>query len=230
MRKDKCDLMNHTNKHFLFLGQTGSGKTELAVNMALSLAQEKKTKICFIDMDQTKGLFRARDLKEKLEEKGIRFLKTTQFQDSPIVPQGVTGALADKECTCIFDVGGNSIGARMVGQYAPWLNKSLSLYVINPNRPFSSDESSILSNMEMILSAGRILWHNVKIISNPCMGEETTPEDIVAGHDLLTKSLTDCNIALSALTVKEGMEDIVRQRVSCPVYPIKIFVRPLYQI
>ena len=219
-------------RFFLLLGQTGSGKTELALNLALWLVKNQNKTVCFIDMDQTKGLFRARDLKDMLLEQGIRFLETIQFQDSPIVPEGVTGAITDPNCICIFDVGGNAVGARMIGQYASLFEPQMTqgLYVINPMRPFSDDQESLLSNMEKILNASRVSMQNVKIISNPCLGDKTTKEDILEGHQHLIKLLRDKEMVPSALVVRKEMENLVKHRVSCPVCPIEIHITPLYKL
>ena len=52
--------------HSVFLGASGSGKTELSLNFAVAARQKTGRRLNFIDMDQTKGLFRARDFFDEL--------------------------------------------------------------------------------------------------------------------------------------------------------------------
>lgn len=221
------NCLENTRK-FVFLGETGSGKTELSVNWAIHLAKNCGRRVCFFDMDQTKGLFRARDLKELLEAEGVEVLETIQFQDSPVVPQGVTGVLEDPESICVFDVGGNAVGARMVGQYARYLEDGWCLYVLNPNRPFSDEASELQDTMEWILKAGRVPHSQVHIISNPCLGDQTTAETVVDGHRRLRKLLREMGREPSMLTVETTLAQEVQKHVECPVYPIRLYVKQLY--
>jgi signal recognition particle GTPase len=136
-------------KNYIFIGESGSGKTELSVNFAIHLAKYKNKAICFFDMDQTKGIFRARDLQSVLKANGVRFYDTVDFMDAPIVPSGISGVLREKESVCVFDLGGNAAGARMIGQYTDNFseNTTCAFYVINPYRPFTSNWEDIDAGM-----------------------------------------------------------------------------------
>lgn len=213
---------------FTFVGETGSGKTELAVNWAMELARTQKKRVCFFDMDQTKGLFRARDLEAELSAAGVTLFDTVQFQDSPIVPGGVTGALEDEDSLCVFDVGGNAIGARMIGQFSRYLTQGCHFYVINPNRPFSREPQEIQASMEWILNAGRIPETSIKIISNPCLGEQTTVKTVLQDHQKLVESLAIIGREPALLAVNTTLAPEVKAAVGCFVYPVQLYVKNLY--
>lgn len=213
---------------FVFLGETGSGKTELSVNLALRLARERSGKVCFFDMDQTKGLFRSRDLKDVLEAGGVDFCSTTQFMDSPVIPDGVSGALESETTLSVFDVGGNAVGARMVGQFARYMDRCEVFYVVNPHRPFSSEAEDMLSGLNWILHAARLDAGRVKVISNPCLGRKTAPENILPAHSWLCSVLEPLGMSPAALAAEEGLETVLAGEAGCPVFPIKLYVRELY--
>ena len=51
-------------KNFVFIGEAGSGKSEIILNVAAKLARETGKKVDMFDLDQTKPLYRSRDMKE----------------------------------------------------------------------------------------------------------------------------------------------------------------------
>ena len=53
----------------VFLGEAGCGKSELAVHLALELAEQGKA-VHFFDLDQTKPLMRSRDAEALLADAG----------------------------------------------------------------------------------------------------------------------------------------------------------------
>ena len=109
-------------KNFVFLGESGSGKSEIAVNLAMNLAKYSNKKVHFFDMDMTKPLFRSRDLDEEFNKAGIELHYEEQFMDAPTLVGGVNRLLKDQDSIVIMDVGGDYIGARSIGGFAPRLN------------------------------------------------------------------------------------------------------------
>ena len=67
MDKILNDFLQKGKKNFVFIGEAGSGKSEIAINFAVNLARIADRPVHFFDMDQTKPLFRSRDVKEKIE-------------------------------------------------------------------------------------------------------------------------------------------------------------------
>ena len=128
-------------KNFVFLGEAGCGKSEIAMNLACALAEQDGRKVHFFDLDMTKPLFRSRDLAQRLEQAGVRVHFEEQFMDAPTVTGGVMRLLRDPEAYVIMDVGGDYIGARSIGGYAPLLNAASTVvyYIINSYRAWSMD-------------------------------------------------------------------------------------------
>ena len=105
--------------NYLFLGEAGCGKSEIAVNLALALARKGDRPVHFFDLDMTKPLFRSREISGFLEAKGVTVHYEEQFMDAPTTVGGPEVYLRREDCWCVLDVGGDSVGARSVGQYAP---------------------------------------------------------------------------------------------------------------
>ena len=74
-------------KNFVFIGEAGSGKSELAMNFAQLMAEVSEKPVHLFDMDQTKGLFRTRDVSELLEERAsLCTAKSSCLTPPPLCP------------------------------------------------------------------------------------------------------------------------------------------------
>ena len=217
-------------RHSVFLGASGSGKTELSLNLAIRLSGLTHKKVSFFDMDQTKGLFRSRDLFEVMYGYGIDTVETYNFQDAPIIPAGVVSKIEDENTVCVFDVGGNTAGAVMIGQFTGRMKPDSTdyFYVINPCRPFTDNVEDIERNMVDILMTSGVDPSWIKVISNPNMGRETTAELIVEKHRRLEKMLAQLGIRLEMLCVEEGLAKEVEKDLDVPTIPVQLFIRRLY--
>lgn len=176
-------------RNFVFIGGAGSGKSEIAVNFALSLLNCGGKPVHFFDLDMTKPLFRSRDQSLPLSQAGIHFHFEAQFYDAPTVAGGVSHLLRDNNCYTVLDVGGDSIGARSVGGYAPLLNRpeTAVYYVINPYRPWSAAIGHIDRTLAETLQASHLQLDRLRLVGNPNLGSQTAVQDVLAGAETLTK-------------------------------------------
>jgi len=144
--------------NLLFLGGAGSGKSEISVNLAMRLASEQGRAVHFFDLDMTKPLFRSRDAAQSLEQAGVNVHFQEQFMDAPTLVGGVVPMLQDKSCLTVLDVGGDHLGARSVGGFAPQLNgpDTAVLYVINSYRPWSDTIEHIDETLGRILGVSHV--------------------------------------------------------------------------
>ncbi len=103
---------------FVFMGPSGSGKSLLALNTALRLAPQSTLVPHYLDMDQTKPLYRARDAAALLAQNGIALHFAPQVLDAPVTLPAVQALLENPRNLIFLDVGGNLAGAVHIGQYA----------------------------------------------------------------------------------------------------------------
>lgn len=217
-------------RHSVFLGASGSGKTELSLNFAVAARQKTGRRLNFIDMDQTKGLFRARDFFEIMRAQGIDTVDTFSFQDAPVIPSGVGTAIADTDAMCVFDVGGNAAGAVMIGQFVEKLpvEDTDYFFVINPCRPLSDTPAKLERSMVEILYASGIDPSWLKIISNPNMGRETSRELILGRHAYLQELLSGLGMSACAIAADSALSAGLEEAAGSPVLPLRLYMRSLY--
>lgn len=209
--------------NFVFLGEAGCGKSEIAVNLAHALVEGGET-VHFFDLDMTKPLFRSRDQKTVLQDMGIQFHYEEQFMDAPTLTGGVRRMLRDNASTTILDVGGDYIGARSIGGYAALLNRADTLvyYVINPFRPWSGSMEHIDKVLGEILGVSHVDLQHVRLIGNPNLGLETTPEDVVQGTKNLLETVAPYK-PFDFFCVWDRLEEAVRARLNVSLFPLQLY-------
>lgn len=215
--------MNKSN--FIFVGEAGSGKSEIAINFAKYLALLNEKPVHFFDMDMTKPLFRSRDVKEEVEGMGIIFHHQEQFFDAPTVVGGVNLLLKDDSCYVVMDVGGNDIGARAIGGFAPKVNgdNTSVYYVLNPYRPWSGNLEHIDGTLSSILKISHIKLDKVHMISNPNNGMLTTVEEILEGNSKMVEMIGPL-MDIEFTCVSETLYDQVKDRTDIPLMPIHLYL------
>jgi hypothetical protein len=170
----------------ILVGHFGSGKTEIAVNLAFGL-RNRGAEVALVDLDLVKPYFRCRLAKEDLEARGIRLVAPTGdrfYADLPILVPEARGAVRHGHgngSRLIFDVGGGDLGARALGSLSGMVDRSSAeiLFVVNANRPFAGDLSSLCAMLREVEAAARL--DVTGLVANTHLLEETTPEIVRAG-------------------------------------------------
>ena len=168
------------NSVILLTGDYGCGKTNLAVNLALRLAEKGKTSI--VDMDTVNPYFRSADFGELFSARGINAVFPQYANtnlDIPVLNFDLESVISDSDFT-IIDVGGSDAGAYPVGRYES-LFKSLGeklemLYVFNMYRLCERSADEITETLREIESACRLKCTG--LVNNSNLGAETTPSVI----------------------------------------------------
>ncbi|WP_338547641.1 hypothetical protein V1225_04265 [Emergencia sp. JLR.KK010] len=217
--------MIKTKKNFVFVGEAGSGKSEIAINFAFQLAELSDKKVHFFDMDQTKPLFRSRDIRHQIEDAGIVFHYEEQFFDAPTLPGGVRNYMADEDSIVIMDVGGDHVGARLIGAFSPFLNRenTQNFFVINAYRPWSKDLISIDGTMARVLGMARIDLANVSILSNPNVGITTTAEEALAGNEKV-KALIGEYLNVDYMCALAHLCPEISGKTDTPLLPVNLYL------
>lgn len=220
--KDALSVITE-KKNLVLLGETGSGKTETGINMALAMAREG-LEVHYFDLDQTKPLFRARELAGQLEKGGVVLHYQEQDLDTPTVADGIIEALCDEKKNVILDIGGGSHGSHMIGQFAHILNGSTTevFYLINPYRIWSLNAQDIQQTVQRVAGAARL--EHISLAANPNLGADTAAADVLAGLRRIHALLPDDELKL--LCVKQELADVVKPDVDIPVFPLTIFTTP----
>ena len=213
-------------KNYVFLGEAGSGKSETALHFAMELKEETGGNVHFFDMDMTKPLFRSRDVRERLTQEGICFHYEEQFADAPTMVGGVRACLRDPDSYVVMDVGGDYIGARAVGEYAPFLNRDETqvFFVINAFRPWSMELEQIDRTFGEILAISHIRKEQIAAVINPHVGPDTTEKEFFEGFER-TRQLIGPYLPIRFACAMTALAKKVRENCPVPVMELEPMLR-----
>lgn len=212
----------------IFTGHFGSGKTEISINYAIKLAKEGK-KVAIVDLDIVNPYFCTRGLKKELEEYGIRVIAADPNLSNAelmVVPPEVLAVFNDRSYEVIMDIGGDDQGAVVLGQYNRYLREEPydMYFVINNNRPLTSNDNDIQDYMKAIQLASRIKVTH--LISNTNMSYETAVEDIIRGDKIVAELSEKLNISYQYTVCRRDLVNEVKGKVQAELLPIDIYMKP----
>ena len=207
-------------RNHVFLGEAGCGKSEIAVNLALKLRQTE-AEVHFFDLDMTKPLFRSRDKAEYLREQGLQFHFEEQFMDAPTVSGGVMRLLKSEDAVTVLDVGGDYIGARSIGGYAPLLRLPITelWYIVNPYRPWSGNQQRLVQVLNDILQVSHLDFGSLHLICNPNLGKDTDVQAVKDGYAILLEEL-EGQWESEMLVCPKQYADELETEIEVPLFPI----------
>lgn len=214
----------------VFTGHFGSGKTEISINYAIKLAMEKR-ETCIVDLDIVNPYFSVREVKKHLESLGIRVVAPSiaiTTAELSTVPAEVLTAFNNKAYDVVLDVGGDDIGAVALGQYNRFFREEPydMYFVINTNRPFTSDVDGICEYVEAIERSSRLKVSY--LINNTNMSYETTVNDILAGQDIVMKASAKLGIPVKYTCVREDLVHRLPEGICGEILKLKIFMNPVW--
>ncbi|NLF80823.1 MAG: hypothetical protein GX572_06495 [Clostridia bacterium] len=178
--------------YLIFVGNFGSGKTELALHFAYAAAAAGLP-TTLVDLDIINTYFRASEQQEALAAQGIRLITPgfamANVELITINPQ-IYSVFAPGNGTVVFDVGGDQIGSRALGQYWNYFAKlppsQLKVWlVINPQRPLSATPEQALAMLRQIEQSSRLLVTG--LINNGNLSYESSNDDLIAGYEVVSR-------------------------------------------
>lgn len=212
-------------------GHYGTGKTEFAVNLALALAKDGAS-VMMADLDIVNPYFRSRERKALLEQAGIRMICSSQAcsdADVPAIPPEVLTILEDRTVRGVLDIGGDPVGARVLGRFqAQILSEDYQLlFVLNANRPEVRTPESAIAYLRGIEATTGLTCGG--IVNNTHLCGETTPAEIRKGARLAASVSQETGIPIVCHTAEErflpALEDLPE-----PVFPITIYMKKPWEL
>ena len=209
-------------KNFVFIGEAGSGKSEIVLNIAHMLAEQTGKKVDLFDLDQTKPLYRSRDMQEAFAKDGVTIHFQEQFQDAPTQVGGVRTSLYGDGYT-LLDIGGGHQAAKYAGSYSDLLSKenSVPVYIVNPYRPWTRSLEGVDGTMVHILNSIRL--DHIYILGNPNLGKTTTEDEFIHGLEKIDELFEGFTVINSACVRKE-IYDAVKERTDKALLPIDLYL------
>lgn len=210
----------------IITGHYGCGKTNLAINLALDMAQDSR--VCLADLDIVNPYFRAADSANLLKKAGICMMAPVYAGsnlDIPALPPQFYSLFADKTHRVILDVGGDDAGAAALGQYSEAIKRENDfehIYVINARRILTQTPEETVQIMHEIEVSGKVPV--TAVVNNTNLAAETD-----AGIIRESENFANEVSRLTSLPVLfTSVEETVAREIPYmhDIYPIKIYVKP----
>lgn len=210
----------------VIVGHSGSGKTELAVNMAMALA-DLGHPFALADLDIVDPYFRARQCKDLIEMKGGRLIASSQAAidaDVPSLPPDVFALFDNPELYGILDIGGDPAGARVLARYNRQLKEcgARVLCVVNGNRPLADTPEKTVDYVQRIEAAAGMKIEG--LINNTHCCQLTSLEDIRSGAELTQQVSVLTEIPVVCHAVPEHLAAQASDYVH-PIFPMTLYMR-----
>ena len=203
------------HKLIIVIGAYGSGKSEYSINLAKDYNNEDYD-VVLCDMDVVNPYFRSRDVREQFEEQGIQVVAPDgefKHADLPMISPRVRGMIMKTDRTVILDVGGDPAGARTLGRFVPEIKKRgyEMHFVVNTNRPFTSNPAEIKQMMEMIESLSTLKV--TELVSNANLMEYTDESVVSTGVEIVQEVANDLNIQFHKYLVMDKFIDNISDNI-----------------
>ncbi len=219
--------MLNENRIRIIIGHYGSGKTEFSVNYAVKLAKSNK-KVALADLDIVNPYFRSREKANELKEFGIRVIGSSIHApavDVPAISAEISAPLQDKSYETVLDVGGDPIGARVLGRYLSFFKEGEydMLYVINANREDTQTVDKAIEYLRKIEAVARAKVTG--LVNNTHMLKSTTVEDVLRGQELALKVSEKTNLPIKYVAALEEVAKKLPKDIEGEIFPINLYMR-----
>lgn len=213
----------------IICGNYGSGKSETAVN----LAAKKKADgldVKIADLDLVNPYFRSREARVYLENMGVEVILPDEkymHADLPILTPAIAGIIQQPSELTILDAGGDDAGVTVLAALENHLSKKKvhMLQIINPFRPFTENVTGCIKIKEEIEASSKIKITG--IVSNANLIDETIPEHIYKGYDLLKDVSKATGLEIKFITaISHLIPKLKMDSFSCPVLEINRNLNP----
>ncbi len=213
-----------------FVGAFGSGKTEAAIGYC-RVAVAQKRAVCLIDLDVVTPYFRAGDYREALGREGIRVIAAPgglASYEVPALPPEIGGALGSPEAQAVLDVGGDPVGARLLGAYGPLIaRRGYDLWLVaNPYRPETADAPALEGQADAIEKSSGLRLTGV--VANPNLGPGTRWAEVQSGLRLVEQAAAGMGLPIVLLAVTEDLL-AEAEKAGHPLLCLKPIARPPWE-
>ena len=211
-------------------GHFGCGKTEFAVSLAIALAKMNIPNLALADLDLENPYFRSRERMDELEKAGVKVysdpFKGKNGSELQTLDPAIRAPLEDSGCRTILDAGGDFTGAMILNQYSKYLKEDTQLlYVLNMNRPGTSDLEGALFQLKSIEETTSLSVSG--IISNTHLIRYTCAEDVIEGWKFAQEVSKASGIPVLCACCMESLVPEVSGK-GFDVFPIGMYMRESY--
>ena len=217
-------------------GHYGSGKTELAVSLAMRLAEAEKKefpRLAIVDLDVANPYFRSRERMTLLKNHDVSlyadtFHSTGTTAELPALTAALRAPLEDAGCRTIVDLGGNDAGARVLKQFEKYFHgPDHELWAVVNFRRYET--LNIEGAREHVEAIQRELEMPVTgLVNNTHLLRETTPDIIREGWEKALELSRAMEKPLLFTCYPAGIISPEELAGITPLMPLGLYMRPAY--
>lgn len=221
-------MLKNDKRIRIFIGHYGSGKTEVAVNYALKLTETSEKKVALADLDVVNLYFRSRERQKELEDKGIRVISSSiegGALDLPAVSAEVMSPMEDHSYDYVIDVGGDSVGGRVLGRFSHLIEDGDydMFMVINANREQTQNLDEVLHHLNSIEKTTRLKVTG--LINNTHLVRDTTIDDVIKGDSLVKEVSEATGLKVRYVSAIEQIANHIPEGTLGEVFKINLMMR-----
>ena len=221
-------MLSNDKRIRIMIGHYGSGKSEFAMNYVVKLRDEVDGKVALSDLDIVNVYFRTREKKNFLKSLNILPIYSSidaPILDLPAISAEIATPINDKLNNYVMDVGGDNVGARVIGRFNHLLNEGdYDMFcVVNANREQTQTANQVIEHIKAIEKASGLKVTG--LVNNTHLIKLTTVEDILKGQELVTEVSRLCNIPIRYVACLESIVDELPKDLEGEIFPIKLYMR-----
>jgi len=221
-------MVSNDKRVRIIIGHYGSGKSEFAMNYVIKLRTEVDGKVALSDLDIVNVYFRTREKKNLLKSLNILPIDSSidaPTLDLPAISAEIATPINDKLYNYVMDVGGDNVGARVIGRFNHLLNEGdYDMFcIVNGNREQTQTANQVINHIKAIEKASGLKVTG--LVNNTHLIRATTVEDILKGQELVTEVSRLCNIPIRYVACLESIVDGLPKDLEGEIFPIKLYMR-----
>ena len=221
-------MLSNDKRIRIMIGHYGSGKSEFAMNYVVKLRDEVDGKVALSDLDIVNVYFRTREKKNFLKSLNILPIYSSidaPTLDLPAISAEIATPINDKLYNYVMDVGGDNVGARVIGRFNHLLNEGdYDMFcIVNGIREQTQTANQVINHLKSIEKASGLKVTG--LVNNTHLIKLTTVEDILKGQELVTEVSRLCNIPIRYVACLESIVDELPKDLEGEIFPIKLYMR-----
>lgn len=221
-------MISNDKRIRIIIGHYGSGKSEFSINYATKLRSIVSGKVALADLDVVNVYFRSREKKELLKSMDILPIDSSidaPSLDLPAVSAQVMTPITDNSYDYVIDVGGDNVGARVMGRFSHLIKEDdYDMFcVVNANREQTQTADEVIKHIEAIEKASKLKVTG--LINNTHLIRTTTIDDVLRGQEVAKEVSRQCNIPIKYVACLEHLVSELPDDLEGEIFPIKLFMR-----
>jgi len=221
-------MVSNDKRVRIIIGHYGSGKSEFAMNYVIKLRTEVDGKVALSDLDIVNVYFRTREKKNLLKSLNILPIDSSidaPTLDLPAISAEIATPINDKLYNYVMDVGGDNVGARVIGRFNHLLNEGdYDMFcIVNGNREQTQTANQVINHIKAIEKASGLKVTG--LVNNTHLIKSTTVDDILRGQELVIEVSRLCNIPIRYVACLESIVDKLPKNLEGEIFPIKLYMR-----